>query len=254
MKLSGQIKPISYLKAHAAEIVRHLTERGEPLVITQNGEAKVVMQDIESYEQTQETMALLKIPCLGNRQIEKQCKTLSESPQRGAHPKELLSLGIREYREVFFKPYRIIHRILNDTAYVLLIANGRRDLQTLLERRLLGAWHLPLLHQFFLYSIDVCRLTPNAEAERLLDTGSCLLLPTADRYRKVLRTLSDNGHFQSFTRWFRWIRNFVSIQEVTSHRGLDREVDVLGYIANGIGNQHAVDLRNDDANYLSSFV
>ena len=70
MKLSNQIKPISYLKAHAAEIVRKLGEQREPLVITQNGEAKVVVQDIESYEQTQETMALLKILALGMRQIE----------------------------------------------------------------------------------------------------------------------------------------------------------------------------------------
>ena len=70
MKLSTQIKPISYLKAHAAEIVRTLSAQGEPLVITQNGEAKVVLQDIESYEQTQETLALLKILALGTRQIE----------------------------------------------------------------------------------------------------------------------------------------------------------------------------------------
>lgn len=70
MKLSSQIKPISYLKAHAAEIVRSLRDKGGPLVITQNGEAKVVIQDIESYEQTQETMALLKILALGTRQIE----------------------------------------------------------------------------------------------------------------------------------------------------------------------------------------
>ncbi len=70
MKLSNQIKPISYLKAHAAEILRKLGEQREPLVITQNGEAKVVIQDIESYEQTQETMALLKILALGMRQIE----------------------------------------------------------------------------------------------------------------------------------------------------------------------------------------
>ena len=71
MKLSSQIKPISYLKAHAAEIVRSLGEQGEPLVITQNGEAKVVMQDIQSYEQTQETIALLKIMALGAYQVEK---------------------------------------------------------------------------------------------------------------------------------------------------------------------------------------
>ena len=70
MKLSGRIKPISYLKAHAAEIVRTLGARGGPLVITQNGEAKVVLQDIDSYEQTQETMALLKALALGNRQVE----------------------------------------------------------------------------------------------------------------------------------------------------------------------------------------
>jgi len=70
MKLSTQIKPISYLKAHAAEIVRRLAEQREPLIITQNGEAKVVIQDIESYEQTQQTMALLKILALGMRQIE----------------------------------------------------------------------------------------------------------------------------------------------------------------------------------------
>ena len=70
MKLSSRIKPISYLKAHAAEIVRNLGEQEEALVITQNGEAKVVIQGIESYEQTQETMALLKILALGMHQIE----------------------------------------------------------------------------------------------------------------------------------------------------------------------------------------
>ncbi len=69
MKLSSQIKPISYLKAHAAEIVKTLNINREPLVITQNGEAKVVIQDIESYEQGQETMALLKVLALGMRQI-----------------------------------------------------------------------------------------------------------------------------------------------------------------------------------------
>ena len=70
MKLSRQIRPISYLKAHAAEIVRNLAEQQEPMVITQNGEAKVVIQDIASYEQTQQTMALLKILALGMRQVE----------------------------------------------------------------------------------------------------------------------------------------------------------------------------------------
>ena len=70
MKYSTQIKPISYLKANAADIVRQLGEQREPMVITQNGEAKMVIQDVASFEETQETMALLKILALGNRQIE----------------------------------------------------------------------------------------------------------------------------------------------------------------------------------------
>ena len=70
MKLSEQIKSISYLKAHAADVVRNLSTQAGPLVITQNGEAKAVMQDVNSYEQTQETMALLKMLALGQRQID----------------------------------------------------------------------------------------------------------------------------------------------------------------------------------------
>mgnify|MGYP006145451427 CR=1 FL=1 len=70
MRYSSQVKPISYLKANAAEVLTHLTEQREPMVITQNGEAKAVLQDIASYEQTQETLALLKILALGSRQIE----------------------------------------------------------------------------------------------------------------------------------------------------------------------------------------
>ena len=70
MKLSVQIKPISYFKANAAEVVRQLAERREPMIITQNGEATAVIQDIASYEETRETLALLKILALGNRQIE----------------------------------------------------------------------------------------------------------------------------------------------------------------------------------------
>jgi prevent-host-death family protein len=70
MKYSTRIKPISYLKANAADVIRELGEGAGPLVITQNGEAKAVLQDVASFEQTQETLALLKILALGNRQIE----------------------------------------------------------------------------------------------------------------------------------------------------------------------------------------
>jgi prevent-host-death family protein len=70
MGYSSRIKPISYLKANAAEVLLRLAEKREPLVITQNGEAKAVMQDVASYDETQETLALLKILALGNREIE----------------------------------------------------------------------------------------------------------------------------------------------------------------------------------------
>jgi prevent-host-death family protein len=70
MKLSKQVKPITYLKSHAAEMLRWVAEKREPYIITQNGEAKAVLQDMASYEQTQETLAMLKILALGNRQIE----------------------------------------------------------------------------------------------------------------------------------------------------------------------------------------
>ncbi len=69
MKYSENIKPISYLKAHAAEVAKSLSERRTPLIITQNGEARLVVQDIKSFEQTQETLALLKILALGNQEV-----------------------------------------------------------------------------------------------------------------------------------------------------------------------------------------
>jgi len=70
MRYSSQVKPISYLKANAAEVLAHLAEQREPLIITQNGEAKAVLQDVASYEETQETLALLKILALGQQDVE----------------------------------------------------------------------------------------------------------------------------------------------------------------------------------------
>ena len=70
MKLSEQVKPISYLKANAAELLKHLQKTQEPMVITQNGEAKAVIQDIRSFEAMQENLALLKLLALGKRQVE----------------------------------------------------------------------------------------------------------------------------------------------------------------------------------------
>ena len=69
MRYSTQIRPISYLKANAAEVLQELTDQRQPMVSPQNGEAKAVIQDVATYEQTQETLALLKILALGNQQV-----------------------------------------------------------------------------------------------------------------------------------------------------------------------------------------
>jgi prevent-host-death family protein len=70
MRLSTQIKPISYLKANAADVLHDLAHGGAPMVITQNGEARAVIQDIAAFEKTQETLALLKMLALGAHDIE----------------------------------------------------------------------------------------------------------------------------------------------------------------------------------------
>ena len=70
MKFSTHVKPISYLKSHAAEIIKDISESREPMLITQNGEAKLVVMDVRSYEEQEQTLALLQILALGNREIE----------------------------------------------------------------------------------------------------------------------------------------------------------------------------------------
>jgi len=66
-------------------------------------------------------------------------ETLAAFPERGSYPKELLALGIREYRQAHFKPYRVIYRVIGKQVLIYMIADGRRDMQTLLSRRMLGA-------------------------------------------------------------------------------------------------------------------
>ena len=69
MRYSSQIKPISYIKSHTAEVLDKLTEEREPIIITQNGEARAVLVDVRTYEQTKETMALLQILAVGEKQV-----------------------------------------------------------------------------------------------------------------------------------------------------------------------------------------
>jgi toxin ParE1/3/4 len=66
-------------------------------------------------------------------------ESLSRLPERGSYPKELVGLGIKEYRQTLFKPYRVIYRVTGSQVIIYLIAAGRRDMQSMLARRLLGA-------------------------------------------------------------------------------------------------------------------
>jgi toxin ParE1/3/4 len=82
--------------------------------------------------------------CLANAnsvldRLQEVAASLSHFPERGRYPKELIALGIREYRQISFKPYRVIYRIIGAQVIIYLIADGRRDMQSLLARRLLGA-------------------------------------------------------------------------------------------------------------------
>ncbi len=90
MKLSSQIKPISYLKSHTAQIVKDLSHSREPMVITQNGEATLVVMDVQSFEERESTLALLKILALGNREIElgkfRAADDVFTSLDQGDHP------------------------------------------------------------------------------------------------------------------------------------------------------------------------
>ncbi|MFC0685865.1 type II toxin-antitoxin system Phd/YefM family antitoxin [Novosphingobium clariflavum] len=70
MRLSTQVRPISYLKANAAEVLSDIADSRQPMVITQNGEAKAVLQDVASFERAQETLALLKLLAMGQQDVD----------------------------------------------------------------------------------------------------------------------------------------------------------------------------------------
>ena len=83
-------------------------------------------------------MTQFLIKCLAPIERGEVAEGLTTSPERGAFPRELLALGIREYRQVFFKPFRVIYRITGHSVLIYLVADGRRNLHTLLARRLLA--------------------------------------------------------------------------------------------------------------------
>ncbi|MBI4997693.1 MAG: type II toxin-antitoxin system RelE/ParE family toxin [Rhodocyclales bacterium] len=105
-----------------------------PVLLTKGAE-----QDLESiYDYIAEFDSPANASSVLDR-LMKAAAGLATFPERGSYPKELLALGIKEYRQVFFKPYRLIYRVIGKQVYIHLIVDGRRDMQSLLARRLLGA-------------------------------------------------------------------------------------------------------------------
>ena len=103
------------------------------VLLTQGAE-----QDLESlYDYIAEFDCLAKADSVLDR-LGRVVSDLSHFPERGSYPKELLALGIKEYRQTSFKPYRVIYRVLGRQVLIYLIADGRRDMQSLLSRRLLA--------------------------------------------------------------------------------------------------------------------
>lgn len=96
------------------------------------GDLEEIVEYIAAYDSAANARRVLD-------RLEQAVSGLTEFPERGSHPGELLELGIREYRQVFFKPYRLIYRVTGRKGYVHIIADGRRDMQSLLARRLLGS-------------------------------------------------------------------------------------------------------------------
>ena len=162
MRYSTHTKSISYIKANAAEVSDRLCEKREPVLITQNGDARAVLQDVQTYEDTQQTLALLKLLALGQQDMSAgpfvaahdsagrasalldrlltTAQSLATAPHRGNVPRELQALGMRDYRQALFKPYRLIYLIPEQprpTVFIAVISDGRRDMESLLMRRLL---------------------------------------------------------------------------------------------------------------------
>jgi toxin ParE1/3/4 len=104
------------------------------VLLTQGAE-----QDLELiYDYIAEFDSPAKADCVLDRLMQA-VEGLATFPERGSYPKELLALGVKEYRQTSFKPYRMIYRVIDKRVYVYVIADGRRDMQSLLARRLLGA-------------------------------------------------------------------------------------------------------------------
>ena len=170
MHLSQDIKPISYLKAKTADVINSVNENQRTIIITQNGEAKAVVQDIKTYENLQNSLNLLKLIVQSENDIEnnevleqdkmfenleqklfgqfniakkiffeikKECANLHYFPQRKRVVPELQQIGILKYREIIHERWRIIFKIDNTKVYVLLVVDSRRNLEDILFQRLI---------------------------------------------------------------------------------------------------------------------
>eukprot|EP01032_Pedospumella_encystans_P015729 gene15729-17976_t len=147
MSLAQQIKPISYLKSHAADIIKNFATNPDPLIITQNGEAKMVVLDIQAYEQQQETMALLKLIAMGNKelaqgQFQEADDFFSEmalNPELGSNISELDGTGWTGFKRYQHKNAYVVYLSTDALLTVYMFIPSMRDFRRHLMDRLLAA-------------------------------------------------------------------------------------------------------------------
>ena len=144
MKLSQDLKPVSYIKNNMAEVLRKLNENQGTMIITQNGEARAALIDIKAYEDLQETLAMLEMIAQGNKNLTEGRYRPAEQVLKDFEPRIekdfswcLIQVGQFEHRQIIEKKYRIIYQIAKPNIFIFGIIHGNRDISEVLRQRIL---------------------------------------------------------------------------------------------------------------------
>ena len=140
MNIKTDIKPVSYLKSKAADILKYINDTHRPVIITQNGEPRAVLQDQECYENMRNAIGILKLLSSGeddlkNGKIKLQVDDLYHSPRLCQIIPELYDQDITQYREMIIKPWRIMYRIADSKVYILSVLDSRQNIEDVLLKR-----------------------------------------------------------------------------------------------------------------------
>ncbi|MFQ5686592.1 MAG: type II toxin-antitoxin system prevent-host-death family antitoxin [Candidatus Scalindua sp.] len=159
MKIATDIKPVSYLKSKSADLLKQINETHRPVIITQNGEPKAVIQDPKSYENMRNAIGMLKLISQGEEDIKKgktrtqeevfekletllkkrkKSSALYRLPERGRIVPELKEYNILQYREIIIDPWRVIYKVAGKKVFVMAVVDSRRNVEDILLDRLVN--------------------------------------------------------------------------------------------------------------------